>query len=99
MANAEGFGSRLRGAFGISKFRQLLVPRFPAISELIGKLQTLVKHDAFMENQIVSLGEKNNALTSRSARNKIVDGMTYLRNEGWLSEKEYQIVSDGLART
>ena len=50
-----------------------------------------------MDSQIRSLGEKNNIINSRLARGNIAEGLLRLRSQGWLSDKEYQIVSDSLA--
>ncbi len=96
-ANADDFASKLKGAFGRSKIKQLLIPRFKSISELIENMQVLAKQDPFLDRQIRSLGEKNNILNSRLSRGNIAEGLLRLRSEGWLSDKEYQIVSDSLA--
>ena len=96
MASAEGFASKLKGALGRSKIKQLLNPRFEAISGLIGNVQVLAKQDSFLEDQIRSLGERNNLLNSRLTRGNIAEGLLRLRSQGWLSDKEYQAVSGSL---
>ncbi len=97
MTSADDFASKLKGAFGRSKIKQLLIPRFKAMSELIENVQVLAKQDPFLDRQIRSLGEKNNLLNSYLSRGKIAEGLLRLRSEGWLSDKEYQVVSDSLA--
>jgi hypothetical protein len=74
-----------------------LIPRFKAISGLIDNAEILAKQDPFLDSQIKSLGEKYNLITSRLARGNIAEGLLRLRNQGWLSDKEYQIVNDSLA--
>ena len=92
-ANAEGFAAKLKGALGRSRIKQLLFPRFEAISALIGNVEALAKRDAFLEGQIMELGERNNLLSTHLARGKIAEGLLRLRSGGWLSDKEYQMVS------
>jgi hypothetical protein len=97
MTSEEGFGSKLKGALGRSKLKQLLTPRFKAISSLIDNLQVLAKQNNFVDSQIRSLGEKNNILNTALTRNDIAEGLFSLRSKGWLSDKEYQIVRNSLA--
>ncbi len=97
IASVDDFASKLKGAFGRSKIKQLLFPRFKFISELIENMQVLAKQDPFLDRQIRSLGEKNNVLNSHLSRGNIAEGLLRLRSQGWLSDKEYQIVSDSLA--
>ncbi|MGA3110976.1 MAG: hypothetical protein ABSE15_02975 [Candidatus Bathyarchaeia archaeon] len=97
IASKEGFTSKIKGVFGRSRIRQFLIPRFKAISGLIDNVEILAKQDPFLNSQIKSLGEKYNLITSRMARGNIAEGLLRLRNQGWLSDKEYQILSDSLA--
>jgi hypothetical protein len=92
-----GFAAKLKGAFGVSKIKQFFVPRFKSISTLIDRAQTLAKHDTFLDDQIRSLGEKNNLLNAHLTRVNIGEGLAYLRTEGWLSDKDYQVVNSSLA--
>ena len=97
MTSALGFSTKLKGAFGISKVKELLTPRFKSITALIDKCQTLAKQNTDIDNQIRELGEKNNLLTSDLFRESIAKGLVYLKHEGWLSEKEYQALNNSLA--
>ena len=96
-ANVQDFTSRLKGALGGSKIKQLLAPRFEAVSGLISSVQALAKRDAFLDSQIRDLGVKSNLLTNILARRKIFEGLLRLRSEGWLSDREYQATIDSLA--
>jgi hypothetical protein len=97
--NPVGFAAKLKGAFGRSKIKELFNPRFKSISILIGRVQVLSKRDHFLDDQIKDLGEKNNLLNTRLTRGNIAEGLVYLRTEGWLSYKEYQLVSNSLNLT
>jgi hypothetical protein len=95
--SAIGFAAKLKGAFGRSKIKELFTPRFKSISMLISRVQVLAKQDSFLDSQIKGLGEKNNLLNTLLTRGNIAEGLVYLRTEGWLSDKEYQLVSNSLA--
>jgi hypothetical protein len=91
-----GFAAKLKGAFGRSKIKELFTPRFKSISTLIDRIQALTKQDSFLNSQIKGLGEKNNLLNTSLTRGNIGKGLDYLRTGGWLSDKEYQVVSNSL---
>jgi hypothetical protein len=95
--SAIGFAVKLKGAFGRSKIKELFIPRFKEIALLIDKVQVLVKQDSLLDNEIMELGEKNNLLYTESVREDIAKGLVYLKHEGWLSEREYQVLSISLA--
>ena len=93
----NGFAAKLKGAFGRSKIKELFIPRFKEITALIDKVQVLAKQDSWLDREIRDLGEKNNLLNTRSIRESIAQGLVYLKREGWLSDREYQVVSSSLA--
>jgi hypothetical protein len=95
-ASPIGFAAKLKGAFGRSKIKELFSPRFKSISTLIDRVQVLANQDRFLDGQIKDLGEKNNLLNTRLTRGSITEGLVYLRTEGWLSDKEYNVVSNSL---
>ena len=95
-ASAIGFAAKLKGAFGMSKIKELFIPRFKEITALIDKVQVLAKQDSLLDNEIRDLGEKNNLLNTDSIRDNIAKGLVYLKHEGWLSEREYQVLSISL---
>lgn len=88
-----GFSVRLKGAFGMSKIKELFVPRFKAISALIDGCVLLIRQDTAFETEIDLLGEKNNFLNKPGDVDSISKGLVYLQHEGKLSEKEYQALS------
>ncbi len=96
-ASDMGLAAKFKGALGMSKIKQVFVPRFKSMSMLIDRAQMLTKQDPFLDGQIRSLGEKNNLLNTLSTRGNIAEGLDYLRTEGWLSDREYQVVRDSLA--
>ena len=94
--NESGFASKLKSALGISKIKERFIPRFQTITASIDKIQVVIKEDSFLEKQIIDLGEKNNLLNTDMARSNIGKGLINLKDQGWLSDKEYQALSSGL---
>ena len=95
-ANPVSLSTKLKGAFGKAKIRELFSPRFQSISGLIDKVLVIARHDYRFEAQIADLGEKNSLLKADAARSLVVEGLAYLKDEGWLSEKEHKILRESL---
>jgi hypothetical protein len=90
------FSTRFKGALGRSKLKDLFTPRFKAISDLVGSVQGLTKQNSLFENQLYDLGQKNNFLKNSSYSESIQKGLVYLNHQGWLSDKEQQVLSNRL---
>jgi hypothetical protein len=88
-SNVEGLGfsAKLKGALGRAKIKDLLSPRFRAISLLAEKMRLNAASSSEFEAQLESLAQKNNVLT---ANTQVKNGLFTLKTEGWLSEVEYQ---------
>jgi hypothetical protein len=94
--NAIGFAAKLKGALGMSKIRQLLIPRFQTITELIDKVYVAAKQNPQLDDRIRALGERNNLLNSELIRHNMAKGIAYLRDEGWLSDRECSVLNSSL---
>lgn len=90
------FSAKLKGAFGMSKVKDLLAPRFQAITTLIDKVQDLTRQNAAFADQLDGLAQKNNLLSNSAFRENVVRGLIYLKQEGWLSDREHQDLSGRL---
>ena len=93
-AGKLGFSAKLKGALGRSKIKDLLVPRFKAISALTENVLVLAQQDDRFEAQIEELAEKNNVLSNNLAQGNLKKGLACLKSEGWISEKEYQVFNE-----
>jgi hypothetical protein len=91
------FSAKLKGAFGLSKTRDLLVPRFKAISALISKVEDLAKQNSMFESQIFNLTQRNNLLNNAAFRENVTRGLVSLNHEGWLSNRERQFLSNQIS--
>ena len=90
------FSGKLKGAFGMSKIKDRLAPRFKSTTTLINNVKSLTKQNAVFENQLYDLSQKNNLLRNGLYMEKVASGLGYLKNVGWLSDKEQQALSGRL---
>ena len=90
------FSAKLKGALGMSKIKNLLVPRFKAITALIEGVQVLTKQNTVFEGQLNVLSQRNNLLNNSLFLENAKKGLVYLRHEGWLSDREHQVLSNRL---
>ena len=90
------FSARLKAALGMSKLKDLFMPRFKAIAALIGNVQGLAKQNSMFESQLYDLGQRNNFLKNNSYVESVQKGLVYLNHQGWLSDKEQQVLSNRL---
>ena len=93
-ANNVSLSAKLKGALGRAKIKQLLVPRFDAISSFMDTLQVLVQQNTVFETEMREMGEKANILSMASMPERIRKGLEHLKGEGWISEKEHQILAE-----
>ncbi|MEM3752855.1 MAG: hypothetical protein QXM65_07950, partial [Candidatus Bathyarchaeia archaeon] len=96
IANSIGFAVKLKGALGRARIKQLLTPRFKALTSLFEKLPALMEKDAAFAREIHEFGEKANMLGESSRRKPLEEGLKRLKDEGWLSEKEFEAFSQRL---
>ena len=90
LAGSLGFSSKLKSALGRAKIKDLLVPRFKAISGLADKVRASLDDDSAFEAKIEELSLKADILKMNSGRVDVKKGLASLRDEGWLSEAEYK---------
>jgi hypothetical protein len=90
------FSAKLKGVLGMSKIKDMLAPRFKAIASLIGGVQVLAKQNTVFEDQLYVLSKRNNLLTNSLFLENVKRGLVNLTHEGWLSEREYQVLSNRL---
>ena len=90
VANSIGFTTKLKGALGRAKVKQLLVSRFKTITAFLNNFPALVEHNAVFEREIREASDKADMSRTNAIREQIGNGLKRLKEEGWLSEKEYE---------
>lgn len=96
-ANTVGISTKLKSALGRAKIKQLLVPRFEVITSLMDTIQVLAQQSAVFETEMRDMGERANILSTVSRRERIQKGLEYIRQEGWISEKEHLSLNQKIA--
>jgi hypothetical protein len=91
------FSAKFKGVFGITKLKNLLNPRFQTMTLLIQKVQEPARQDAEFESQLLKSAQKQNLLKNDKFKKNALEGLVFLKNEGWLSDKEQQSLSRQLS--
>ena len=94
---AVDFSAKLKGALGMSKLKDLFKPHYKTIATLIRIAQGLTKQNSLFENQLYESGQRNNFLKNRAFTESAQKGLIILKHQGWLSDKEQQVLSNRLA--
>jgi hypothetical protein len=90
------FSAKLKGALGMSKIKDLLAPRFKSVAALISHVDLFAKQNSVFESQLNDLAQKNNLLNNSLFMENVVKGLVYLKHQGWVSDKEEQVLSNRL---
>ena len=90
LANSVRFSTKLKGALGGTRIKDLLIPRFKTLDSLMDNVQVLIQQNPLFEAEIGDKGQRVNLLRASSIQEEIQKGLISLRNEGWLTEKEYE---------
>jgi len=99
VANSIGFTTKLKGALGRAKVKQLLVPRFKTITAFLNKFPALIERDAVFEREINEASDKADMLKTNAIREQIGNGLRHLKEEGWFSEKEHDAFAKAYPKT
>jgi hypothetical protein len=95
-ASSVDFSAKLKGVFGMSKVKDLLTPRFRTVERLISNVEAFARQNSVFENQLWSIGQKNNLLRNSAFQAEVERGLVCLKQQGWLSEREKQDLSKQL---
>jgi hypothetical protein len=90
-----GISAKLKGALGKARIKSILAPRFKEIASLAEIIQELSQKSTLFETELRDLGTKNNILATPSTRAEIEKGLLSLREQGWLSDKNYGAIIAG----
>jgi chromosome segregation ATPase len=89
-ANSIGLTAKIKGALGMAKIKQLLTPRFEALTAFLGRIPSLIGQNPAFEREVFEVGDKFNILKRSAIREKIGTALKQFMEEGWLSEKDYE---------
>jgi hypothetical protein len=91
-----GIKTKLKGVFGAGKMKSFLQSRSQAIADLLDQLVYLTQENPVFEKEITEAGLKANILRTTESQVGIKRGVTELRDNGWISENEVQVLSQHL---
>jgi hypothetical protein len=97
VVNTVGVLTKLKGILGMARIKSLLEPRFKAFTSLVDSIQVLMVRRAIFETELRELGTKNNMLGTEAILIGTRKGLELLKSEGWLSEKEFDVIKQRLA--
>jgi hypothetical protein len=89
--------TKLKGALGIARIKQLFSPRSAAIASLLSRLPNVLEENAALGNELSEAATKLDKERAKGGKQGIRKGMGRLKEEGWLSEKEYSLFSQRLS--
>jgi hypothetical protein len=89
-----GIKTKLKGVFGAGKMKSFLQSRSQAIATLLDRLVDLTQENPVFEKDIIEAGIKANILRTTELQVGVKKGLTELREEGWISENEFQILNE-----
>ncbi len=87
--NEMGISVKLKGALGGSKLKSFLSPQFKELGVLKENIEKLVNNDSVFAAEVKRLGFESDILSKAWICDEIEKGLLDLKEEGWLSDKEY----------
>jgi len=99
IAGSMGILTKFKRVFGVAKIKSLLQHRSKSITSFLNQLLIVVEHNPVFEKEISDAGVKANILRPKESRKRIKIGLEGLRDEGWISESEFQAFSELLTKT
>jgi hypothetical protein len=89
-----GIKTKLKGVFGAGKMKAFLQSRSQAMATLLDRLVDLTQENPVFEKEITEAGIEANILRTTESKVGIKKGLTELKDEGWISENEFQILNE-----
>jgi hypothetical protein len=96
VAGTVGVLTKLKGVLGISKVKSLFQPRSKEIANILDQVVTVIERDPVFKRDLQDVGVKANILQSEENREMVKRGLEELRREEWISENEFQTLSQSL---
>ena len=94
--SAINMSTKLKAVLGRARIRSFLTPRFKELTSLAENIHTQSQENSIFAAEIKQLGAINNILLMAWTRDEIAKGLMDLKNQGWLNEKEYDVVVTGV---
>jgi hypothetical protein len=99
IARTQGVLTKLKGIFGVSKIKSLFPQRSKAVTNILNQVVTVIERDPVFKRDLNDAGVNANILQSEETREMAKRGLEELRREEWISENEFQILSNSLTKS
>lgn len=96
IVNSVSFSVKFKGALGKAKIKQLLQPRSKSITSLLNKFPLLMEQNVLFNREMNEACAKVNIIQTKNSRESIKIWLDRLKEEGWLSEKEFESLTQVL---
>jgi DNA repair exonuclease SbcCD ATPase subunit len=90
--NNIGLSTKIKGALGRARYRNLLTPRFDSLAQLLHNVPIIAGQNAVLAREIDEAGSENDLTKTDEARGLLKLGLDRIRHEGWFSENEYDTI-------
>lgn len=90
VVGSMGIVTKFKGVFRITRMKSLLQRRSKFLSSFLDQLVTLLEEDPVFEKETSDAGIQANILRTKESREHIKKGLGKLKEEGWISEDEFQ---------
>jgi hypothetical protein len=98
VVRSMGIGTKFKGVFGMTRMKSFLQHRSRHLTSVLSQLVTLLKEDPVFEKEASDAGIHANIIGTEKSQEYIKKGLGELRQEGWISEKEYTAFKQALTR-
>jgi|GEM_PF-889796 len=88
-----GILTKMKGALGATKVKNLIAPRSKATTAFLNQLLTLFEKKPMLEKDVTEAGIQKSLLLLKRLRVGIAKGLRQLEKENWISRKELQLFS------
>jgi len=96
IAGALGILAKLKGVLGISKIKSLFQQRSKAIAKILNQVVDVLESDPVFKRDFHDAATKANILQNKKTREMMKTGLEELKREEWISENEFQTLSQSL---
>ena len=90
--SAIDISTKLKAALGRARIKSFLAPRFEELTSLAENIQRQGQDNSVFAAELKELGTLNNILTMDWIYDEVDKGLLGLKEQGWLSDKEYGAV-------
>jgi predicted nucleic acid-binding Zn-ribbon protein len=94
LVGSLGLSAKFKGALGQARIKDLFSPRFKAVAALGEKIRLNASASSEFGAQIEALTQRSNVLTIESS---LKSGLVLLKEEGWLSEADFQNLASAVS--